>query len=150
MISLLLGLLAASNADVVSIRSLRARSNGAIAAHDLSRLEPLQAPNYTIIPGSSGTPLDARQFAGRIAAAFQDPTFITYVRTPDRIQVSSSRKRAGETGTWLGTWRKPDGIMRLGGVYQATWVPTRNGWQLLNESFISLSCTGSRSCADVD
>jgi ketosteroid isomerase-like protein len=151
MILTILGMLAASHAvDVAAIKALRARSNAAIAAHDVSRLKPLQTADYTILPGSLGKPLAWPELETRLSQTFKDATFVTYLRTPRRIVIGSSRKRAAETGTWLGTWRKKDGEMRLSGVYQAVWVPRPEGWRLQNESFVTLRCTGSRSCADVD
>jgi ketosteroid isomerase-like protein len=141
---------AATGGDVASIRALRAQSNAAIAAHDFERLRPLLVADYASFPGSLGKPLGVEQTAARLGRAFADPGFVTYVRTPGRIAVSSSGKRAAETGTWIGTWRKSDGVMRLSGVYQAYWVPVEGRWRLQNESFVTLRCAGSRSCADVD
>ena len=135
---------------VAEIRAMRAQSNAAIAAHDYSRMEPLLAPDFTVLPGSLGSPLGKDLFGERLSETFRDPTFVTYVRTPGRISVSSSRKRAVEIGTWVGRWRKRDGEMRLSGVYQAMWVPLGGRWRLKNESFVTLRCVGSRSCPDVD
>jgi ketosteroid isomerase-like protein len=143
-------LLAAAGGDVAEIRSLRAQSNAAIASHRSEEVRRLFTDDYTALPGSSGRPVSAEQTEQRLAAAFADPTFVTYVRTPKRIVVAASRRRAAETGTWLGLWRKSDGEMRLTGVYQATWAPGDGGWRLLNESFVTLRCTGSRSCPEVD
>ena len=141
---------AAASGDVAEIRAARARSNAAIAAHRAEAVRALFTDDYTALPGSSGRPLSAEQTTRRLAAAFADPAFVTYVRTPGRIVVASSGKRAAETGRWLGLWRKPDGEMRLSGVYQATWVPGASGWRLLNESFVTLRCTGSSACPEVE
>jgi ketosteroid isomerase-like protein len=149
MLALLLAI-AASNDDVAEIRDLRAQSNAAIAGHRAGDVRRLLTDDYTALPGSSGRPLSAELTEQRLAAAFADPTFVTYVRTPKRIAVAASGKRAAESGTWLGRWRKEDGEMRVTGVYQATWVPKNGGWRLLNESFVTLRCTGSRSCPKVD
>ena len=144
-------LAAASAGDATGeIRALRAQSNAAIAAHDAAALAAVNAPDYALLPGSLGVPLRGEDVSRRLAVAFEDPTFITYVRTPGQVSISSSGKRAAETGTWVGTWRKPDGEMRLSGVYQAMWLPTPAGWRLKNESFVTLHCTGSRACAGVD
>jgi len=133
--------------DAAAIRALRKSYNEAIAAHDMAAIAPLLMPDYVVLPGSLGTPLTARQLGERLLA---DPTLVTYVRTPRAVTVSGSRKRAAETGAWVGIWRKPDGEMRLTGVYQAMWVPDGGGWRLRNESFVSLRCSGSRACAQVD
>ena len=150
MLALLLAAAAAAGGDVAEIRRLRAQSNAAIAGHRAADVRRLLADDYTALPGSSGRPLSAEQTEQRLAAAFADPSFVTYVRTPKRIAVAASGRRAAETGTWLGLWRKGDGEMRLTGLYQATWVPRDGGWRLLNESFVTLRCTGSESCPDVE
>lgn len=149
MLALLLAAAAASGA-AAEIRGLRAESNAAIAARRAGEARRLFTDDYTALPGSSGRPLSAEQTEQRLADAFADPTFVTYVRMPKRIAVAASGRRAAETGIWLGRWRKPDGEMRLTGVYQATWVPRGGSWRLLNESFVTLRCTGSRFCPDVD
>ncbi|MGZ8997628.1 MAG: DUF4440 domain-containing protein [Allosphingosinicella sp.] len=130
-----------------AIRALRTRYNHAIAAHDIAAIRPLLEPDYVVLPGSSGTPIDAERLGSRLVA---DPTLITYVRRPRAITISESGKRAAETGSWTGTWRKPDGMMRLTGIYQAMWVPRAGTWRLRNESFVSLRCSGSRFCPEVD
>jgi len=145
-------LLAASvvGGDAGEIRRLRAQSNAAIAAHRAGEARRLFAEGYTALPGSSGRPLDAEETERRLDQAFADPSFVTYIRTPMRISVAASGKRAAETGTWIGVWRKPDGRMQLTGLYQATWVPGARSWRLLNESFVTLRCTGSRDCPQFD
>lgn len=136
---ILIALAAASPAaDEASIRQQRARSNAAIAAHRFEDMRPTLHPAYTVLPGSIGRPSNLEQTAERLLATFAEPGFVAYVRTPVRIQVAGSRKRAAETGTWVGTWNKPEGIKRLSGIYQATWIPTESGWQLLNEAFVTL------------
>ena len=141
---------AVAGGDAGEIGRLRAESNAAIAGHRAADVRRLFADDYTAFPGSSGRPVSADQTEQRLAAAFADPTFVTYVRTPKRIVVAASGKRAAETGTWLGLWRKRDGEMRLTGLYQATWVPREGGWRLLNESFVTLRCAGSESCPEVE
>jgi uncharacterized protein DUF4440 len=145
-------LIAASVAggDAGEIRRLRSQSNAAMAAHRPAEARRLFADGYTALPGSSGRPLTADQTERRLAETFADPGFVTYIRTPMRVTVAASGKRAAETGTWIGLWRKPDGRMRLTGLYQATWVPRDRSWRLLNESFVTLRCTGSRECPQLD
>jgi hypothetical protein len=132
------------------IRALRAQSNAAIAAHDFEGMRRFFVEDYTILPGSSGASFDIEAFRRRISPTFADPTFVTYVRTPTRIVVGGSGKRAAEVGRWVGIWRMPRGEMRLSGIYQAMWVPTPAGWRLKNESFVSLRCIGGARCAELD
>jgi hypothetical protein len=149
---MLLWLMAAAatsaGADVAAVRAARARSNAAIAMHQFEDMRPLLLPDYVLLPGSLGKALGVEEAGQRLATAFAEPGFVTYVRTPRRIVRATSGKRVSETGTWVGTWRKSDGTMRLSGIYQAMWVPTAGGWKLQNESFVSLGCTGSSACVD--
>jgi Domain of unknown function (DUF4440) len=134
--------------DLGAIRAARARSNAAIAMHQFEDMRPLLLPDYVLLAGSLGKAMNVDEAGRRLAIAFAEPGFVTYVRTPRRIVRASSGKRASESGTWVGTWRKADGTMRLSGIYQAMWVPTPGGWKLQNESFVSLRCTGSSACVD--
>ena len=136
-----------SAAAEAEIRATRARSNAAIAAHDVVGMKAPFLPNAVVLPGSSGAPFGMDGFDARIGAAFADPTFVAWVRTPGTVRIATNGKRAAEAGTWVGTWRKPDGEMRMSGVYQAMWVPTPAGWRIRNESFVTLECHGSRECA---
>ena len=144
-----LTLAAASLAPEAAIRAERQRLNQAIAAHDWQAMQVSFLPDYTILPGSSGRPFDVAAFRGRIGQNFADPTFVTFLRTPEGIRISRNGKRGSERGRWVGTWRKPDGEMRLSGTYLATWEPSGTGWKLKNEAYVSLDCTGSKACAEV-
>lgn len=132
-----------------TIRAERQRLNQAIAAHDWEAMKASFLPDYTILPGSSGRPFDLTAFGARMGQNFADPTFVTFVRTPDGIRISRNGKRGSESGRWVGSWRKDDGEMRLSGTYLATWEPSGTGWKLKNEVYVSLACTGSKACAEV-
>ena len=95
--------------DVAAIRAARARSNAAIAMHQFDDMRPLLLPDYVLLAGSLGKAMDVEEAGRRLAIAFAEPGFVTYVRTPRRIVRAASGKRASETGTWIGTWRKADG-----------------------------------------
>ncbi len=150
-VSHLAGVSAAEN-PVLAVRALRAQSNAAIAARDVSRLRGLLDDDYHGIQGSSGS-LDS----GGAATArsygdveFKDPTFVTYRRTPESVVLARSGKRIAETGHWIGEWRKSDGIMRKTGIYLAMWIPSGGTWRLKAELFVTLSCTGSAACKGSD
>jgi hypothetical protein len=106
-------------------------SNSAIKAHDAARL---------LDTGGEAT---ARSYADE---EFQDPTFVTYRRTPTSVVIASSGKRVAESGHWEGIWRKSDRIMRKTGVYLAMWIPSASTWRLKSEAFVTLTCTGTTDC----
>lgn len=133
-----------------TIREERSTYNVAISSRDLSAIKGVLASDYVVLPGLTGTPLSRDSLLSLFADAFRDKTFVTYVRSPERIQPSGSSKRIAETGHWAGTWTKPDGLMTVSGVYLAFWIPDGDGWKLINESFVTLGCEGSRECASID
>src|SRR5262245_54136812 len=101
--------------DEQTIRRLRGEFNHTIAAHDATGAPKYWREDLHITTGIG------RQLAGRDAAraafeaAFADPTFVTYTRTPEKVELSASGLRAAESGHWLGQWKKPDGTMEWRG-----------------------------------
>lgn len=152
---MMMGLVAVLTAGSVTkveqaIREQRSVYNAAIAARDVAGIERQLAPTYVVLPGLTGTPLSREGLLSLFVQSFRDPTFVTYVRSPVSIKLSSSAKRVAETGDWTGTWNKPDGRMTVSGVYQAFWILSGGRWELVNESFVTLDCKGSAACSSVD
>lgn len=151
MLSALVALLASHAIGAeTTIRNERSAYNVAISARDLTGIADVLAPDYVVLPGLTGTPLSRVGLLALFKEAFRDPSFITYARSPERIQPSGSLKRIAETGSWTGTWNKSDGLMTVSGVYLAFWRPQGDEWVLVNESFVTLRCEGSRECASID
>ena len=133
-----------------SVRDRRSAYNAAIAGRDIEAIERVLAPDYVVLPGLTGTPLTKSGLIALFADSFRDATFITYDRIPDQVQASGSSKRVAESGHWVGTWNKPDGRMTVTGVYLAFWIRRDEAWTLINESFVTLRCEGSRACASIE
>jgi hypothetical protein len=134
------------------VRAQRAEYNAAIAAHDPVRLRTFLVDDYHLILGSSGNVDSGGDAATRGYAdeEFKDPTFVTYQRTPTTVVTAVSGKRIAETGRFEGIWQMPDGTMRKTGIYLAMWVPSAGTWRLKSEAFVTLACTGSAACSQVD
>ena len=73
-----------------------------------------------------------------------DPADYGEFRVPERFRLGSAASRIAETGHWTGRRNKPDGRMIETGVYQALWGLRDGEWKLVNESFVTLTCTGRR------
>lgn len=136
--------------DAQQIAKRRTQYNTALLAHEWAAVRACFMPDYTCLPGSSGKPIDSKALGRVLSQLFDDPTFVTFVRTPERVTVSQSGERAAETGNWVGIWRMIDGEMRRGGVYQAFWAPYHGAWRLQNESFVTLRCWRSVASVDID
>ena len=129
-----------------AIRAVRARSNEAIARHDLVAMRATWVDDVQITAGLGSAANGTAEVEARIAAAFADPTFDRWERTPDSVEVASDGSRAAEIGSWEGRWQKPDGTMLRRGRYLAHWVKLPDGWRIRAEVFVALSCTGSAEC----
>ena len=134
------------------VRAQRAEYNAAIAAHDAVCLRTFLVDDYHLILGSSGNVDSGADAATRGYAdeEFKDPTFVTYRRTPTSVVTAASGKRIAETGRFEGMWKKLDGTMRRTGIYLAMWVPSAGTWRVKSEAFVTLACTGSKACDQVD
>jgi uncharacterized protein (TIGR02246 family) len=134
--------------DEQAIRRLRADFNSAIAAHDPGALPKFWREDIHVTTGAG------RQLPGRDAvraafeAIFADATFITYTRTPDRVELNVAGVRAAESGHWLGQWKKPDGTMEWRGTYLAMWRKENGQWLIQSELYVSLKCSGSGECPE--
>jgi len=139
---------AAQESDAAAIRARRAASNAAIENRDLAGIAATLTDDVVVVASSGtvfrGTEMETEGFA----AAFEDPEFITYVRTPTSVQVAEDHRFAAERGEWVGSWRRADGRMELRGTYQAQWQKREGQWLIRAELFVALACSGSAACAE--
>jgi hypothetical protein len=127
--------------DSTAIRNVRALSNDALARRDSATFASSLRPDMRVTT-SIGAHHDSReQYVNSMAAQWKDDPSISYVRTPNAVEVHPNGKRAAESGTWVGTSTK-DGPSRFGGTYLAHWVKGDAGWQMIAELFVQLHCTG--------
>lgn len=130
------------------IRDVRARSNKAIAAHDLETVIATLTPDVVVTGGNGGVSIGRDSVRAVFRRNFADTTFIDFLRTPDSITVSTARPAlAAEHGHWMGRFHTTSGIEDIGGVYLAMWRRTNEGWRIRSELFVSLACHGPRMCA---
>ena len=129
------------------VRAMRARSNAAIAARDIEAFSATLLPEVVVTAGNGGVRVGLDSVRATIARAFADPTFVDYVRTTDRVDLSAVRPIAAEHGHWIGHWRTANGAEEISGTYLAMWRLTDAGWRVRSELFVSLACRGPRMCA---
>ncbi|GAB4044546.1 YybH family protein [Spirosoma jeollabukense] len=132
--------------DEMAIRTLRAQSNQAIQAHDLTAFGQTMLPDIEVTRGSGSHVSSRDSVLASVAPQFKDATFLGYVRTTDSIQISTSSPLAAEHGHWAGRFQRPDGIQTITGTYLSMWRKTDVGWKIRSELFVSLACTGSAAC----
>ena len=138
---------AESSVDEAMIRSARARSNQAIAAHDVVMLADTWLPEFWLV-SSTNTQSAGRDAArARFVQLFATRPDVVYVREPDKIEVNVSWGQAAESGRWTGRWTQADGVTQIGGGYFAKWRKIDGRWLLLAEVFVQTSCAGSSYCS---
>ena len=133
---------AQASEDGDSIRSLRAESNRAIAAHDVETTISFMDDEY-VITSSSGDILPGREEnAASWAAHFAEFPDVVYVRTPAEVTISEAYPMAIEVGTWVGSMTTANGQLKKGGRYTAGWRKVEGVWKIRSELFVALYCHG--------
>lgn len=134
--------------DEAAIRAARARSNAAIAKHDVAGITAHWMPDVHIVTSTSaqGTGRDVN--GQRMAEQFKRRPDTVYVRTPVAIEVMASWTVASERGEWTGRWQEPDGVVEISGTYLAQWRKVDGAWLIQAELFVPTHCRGSAYCAN--
>jgi ketosteroid isomerase-like protein len=133
-------------ADDQQIRAARDRSNAAIAKHDLDSIAAAWMDDVHVVSSTSSQTSGKNANRERMAAQFKNRPDTIYVRTPVTIDVYAPWNVASERGEWTGKWTEPDGVLEIGGTYQAQWRRIDDRWLIQAELFVPLHCKGSKYC----
>jgi ketosteroid isomerase-like protein len=137
---------ALQSGDERLIRDARARSNQAIAAHDLAAIARAWVENVHVVSSTSAQAAGRAANQERMAQQFSNRPDTVYVRRPTAIDVYEPWAVASERGEWTGRWTEPDGALEIGGTYQAQWRKVDGQWLIQAELFVPTRCTGARYC----
>ncbi|MDP3749116.1 MAG: nuclear transport factor 2 family protein [Phenylobacterium sp.] len=118
-----------------AIRARRKLTNKLIAAHDAARLRPFLASDMNLISGEGGLLIGADAVLQAFAAQFNDPSFVTYVRTTRIVMLDAEGVRAAEAGDWVATWKDAGSS----GTYLAVWKKSVGQWVIESETFVTLT-----------
>ncbi len=124
-----------------AITQLRAESNAAIAAHDVTRIVSFVEEDFQITTGA-GVALSGRKaMAARFTEQFTKFPDTIYVRTPELIEISTTAPLASERGRWVGRWTENGKQLEFHGTYLAMWRLTDGHWFIRSELFVTLEKT---------
>lgn len=129
------------------IRAARARSNAAIAAHDLPGVAREWMPDVSVLSSTGAQATGHAANAANLARQFERRPDTLYIRTPNAIEIFTAWAVATERGEWVATWTEPDGPLRIGGSYQAQWRLSDGRWLIQGELFVPTYCEGGAYCA---
>jgi ketosteroid isomerase-like protein len=135
-----------TQSDETAVRVARARSNAAIAAHDLPGITRHWVPDVHIVTSTSAQGTGREANADRMAQQFRRRPDTVYVRTPGTVDVFAAWDVASERGEWTGRWTEPDGVVNISGTYLAQWRNVGGTWLIQAELFVPTSCRGSSYC----
>ena len=137
----------AAQTDEQAIRDLRARSNAAIAAHDVAGIARAWVNDVHVVSSTSTQTAGSQANQQRMARQFETKPDTIYVRTPGTIDVYSPWNVASERGEWIGRWTEPDGKLEIGGTYLAQWRRIDGRWLIQAELYVPTHCRGSKYCS---
>jgi hypothetical protein len=120
-----------------AIRARRRLTNKLIAAHEAAWLRPFFAPDVKLIAGDGALITGVDAVVDAFAGQFADPAFVTYVRTPDAVELDHASTRAAETGRWVAHWKGAE----LSGTYLAAWRKVTGQWVIESELYVTLAET---------
>jgi ketosteroid isomerase-like protein len=129
------------------IREARARSNAAIAAHDVAAIAREWMDDIHVVSSTSNQTAGSEANQRRFITQFANRPDTVYVRTPQAIDVYVPWDVAAERGEWTGRWSEPDGAVTIGGTYLAQWRKIDGRWLIQGELYVPTHCRGSSYCA---
>ena len=135
-----------SSAASTLIRAARARSNAAIAVHDMAGIAREWMPEVSVLSSTGKQTIGHAANLANLARQFELRPDTKYIRTPNSIEVFAAWGVAAERGDWVGTWTEPDGPLVIGGTYQAQWRLKDGVWLILAELFVPTYCSGGAYC----
>ncbi|MFN8060303.1 MAG: nuclear transport factor 2 family protein [Vicinamibacterales bacterium] len=133
-------------ADEGLIREARARSNRAIAAHDVAGIAREWMPDVNVMTSTSAQATGVTPNAARMTRQFETRPDTVYVRQPTTVDVWPAWQVASERGEWTGRWTEPDGPIEIGGPYMAQWRKVEGTWRIQAELFVPTRCRGGAYC----
>jgi ketosteroid isomerase-like protein len=119
-------------ADAIAAR--RRLTNKFIAAHEAARLRPFFASDAKLIAGEGSLLAGVDEIIRAFEGQFRDPDFVTYVRSPERIEVDQQGARAAEHGRWVASWKTG----QSSGPYLAVWRKVSGQWVIESETFVTV------------
>jgi ketosteroid isomerase-like protein len=132
--------------DEQLIRAARARSNAAIAAHDVPAIAREWIDTIHVLSSTSAQTAGSAGNQRRMTDQFARRPDTVYVRTPASVDVYAAWEVAAERGEWTGKWTEPDGAVTIGGTYLAQWRKINGRWLIQGELYVPTHCRGSKYC----
>ena len=129
--------------EIALLTKLRADSNAAIAANDVARIISDYEEDYRGVYGQGSAETGREAARKGWIDEFAGTPGITYVRTPELIEISTAAPLASERGRWVGRSNKNGQAQQFYGTYQAMWRKTNGRWFVRSEHFVTLTASAA-------
>ena len=128
----------AAEAAAAQIRTSRATSNRAVAAHDIEAQACFWMPNFTNTNSSGATTSGRDANKALVAASIAAHLDVRFERLADRIEIDLEGGLAAEIGRWEGGWTTDEGVVVRSGRFcgQWRWVAEAGQWLLNAEIYV--------------
>lgn len=137
---------ASHSPDETQIRNVRQLSNQAIANHDTNAIAKYWTEDFNVISSRNAAIMGREANRQIFIREFNTKKDVVYIRNSEQVDIFPDWNMAAETGTWIGRWQEPDGMVNLSGTYYAKWHKINGNWKIRAEIFTPLSCSGSTIC----
>jgi ketosteroid isomerase-like protein len=125
------------------VAAARSDFNEALAARDILAIRSFLDETVVLVPGDEAQLIQGR--AAQIEAwqgLFEAMPDVSYVRSPQRIEIGDCGTLAAETGRWRGAWSAQGMQIKYNGRYFAKWRFDEAAWKLEAETFVTLRRQG--------
>ena len=134
-------------ADVQTIIAIRDTLNRALRDRDVTPLTRYWSPDVHVTGGNGSLRVSRDSSVRAYAQFFSDSTFVSGLRTPERIDVARDDvRRAAEAGRWMWRTRNAMGVTELQGRYLVSWQRAAGGWRIRSELYVTTACISGPGC----
>lgn len=127
-----------SKAEKQTILETRKLSNRALKAHNLPDFLSFFSSDLSITSGNGSVVMGKDSLESYLSRVFEEDKDLYFVRTAQRVNVSTSGDLAWEEGKWVGLRPDTPDWENMGGQYAAMWVKEDGAWRIKSELFVTL------------
>lgn len=142
-------LITGPESDARAILAARDTLNRALRERDVRPFTHFWVDDVHLTAGSGSLEIGRDSSARVFSGFFTDSSFVSGVRTPERVDVgvaSNARGQAAEAGRWVWRTRAAEGVTEHQGRYLIFWRRTPEGWRIRSELYVTTACVSGPKC----
>ena len=123
--------------DAQTLIAIRDTLNRALRERDITPLARYWSPDVHITAGNGSLRVGRDSSTRAYSRFFADSTFVSGMRTPERIDVAADDvRRAAESGRWVWLTQNAVGVTESQGRYLVFWERVAGGWRIRSELYV--------------